>query len=182
VINLQKELIKIRKILKNHKFKKVNFKFLENYAGKFERYEKNIHENIKVSIDILIKEVLDRQTNAKFSYEWIFKNSKISYLPGKTIQEKIKLRIIDIDALFVMKAISCRSTDIRDIFMLAPKILSEKWIRSEINKRYDLGKRAKKIKSKVYSKQFKDGLQGVYGYIDKKVFDKHKKALLKIIG
>ena len=35
---------------------------------------------------------------------------------------------------------------------------------------------------KVTSKQFKDGLSGVYGYFDAKVFEKHKKTILTFLG
>ena len=37
------------------------------YAGEFLRYEKKIKKNFAVSIDILIKDILDRQTNSIFS-------------------------------------------------------------------------------------------------------------------
>ena len=44
----------------------------------------------------------------------------VKILKGKTIAEELKLRIINIDALLVMKIISYRSTDIRDLFMMFP--------------------------------------------------------------
>ena len=79
-----------------------------------------------------------------------------------------------------MKFICARATDIRDIFMLAPNVKDRKWIQNEISERYDFNNRLKRIKEKVLSKQFKDGLQGVYGIIDPKVFEKHRKALLEM--
>ena len=42
----------------------------------FKRYIKEISKDFAVSLDILIGEVLDRQTNATFSADWIFENSK----------------------------------------------------------------------------------------------------------
>ncbi|MEK6936419.1 MAG: hypothetical protein AABW67_06545 [Nanoarchaeota archaeon] len=150
------------------------------YYGNFLRLEKDIGGGIKVSIDILIKEVLDRQTNATFSADWIFENSEIKTLRGKTITEELKLRIINLDALFVLKFVSCRLTDIRDIFMLAPNIKNKGWVKQEISKKYYFDKLFLKIKEKITSKQFKDSLQGVYGIIDDKVFEKHKKAILDL--
>ena len=120
-------------------------------------------------MDVLIGEVLDRQTDATFSAEWIVEHSKIRLLKGKTILEELNVRIIDAEALFVMKFICARATDIRDIFMLAPNVKDRKWIQNEISERYDFNNRLKRIKEKVLSKQFKDGLQGVYGIIDPKV-------------
>ncbi|MEK6971093.1 MAG: hypothetical protein AABW68_05430 [archaeon] len=150
------------------------------YHGSFERYEKRIEKDFTVSMDILIGHVMDRQTDSIFSWEWIREHSAARLLRGKTIIEELKVDIIDIDALFVMKFICARATDIRDIFMLAPDIQEREWIKKEIIHRYDFDERLKWIKEKVQSKQFKDGLQGVYGIIHPRVFEKHRKALLEI--
>jgi len=166
--------------------KKINYKKEETnknkafYYGNFCRYEKDLGKGFRVSIDILIKEVLDRQTNTVFSSDWIFENSGIRILKGKTINEELKLRIINPDALMVMKIINCRSTDIRDVFMLASQIKDKKWIKEEISKRYNFDDRLSKIKEKINSKQFKDGLQGIYGIIDSKIFEKNKKIILSL--
>ncbi|MBI5881025.1 hypothetical protein HZB90_02750 [archaeon] len=79
-----------------------------------------------------------------------------------------------------MKAISCRATDIRDVFMLAPQIKDPAWIKNEINKRYDLNNRIEKIASEINSKQFRDGLQGVFGKVDDRQFEKQKERILKL--
>ncbi len=150
------------------------------YYGMFERYEKQLENDFRVSMDILIGEVLDRQTNATFSADWIFQHSNTCSLKGKTILEKLKVRIIDAEALFIMKFICARATDVRDIFMLAPNIKNKEWILQEIESRYDFKNRLKRIKEKILSKQFKDGLQGVYGMINPEVFEKHRKALLEM--
>ncbi|MBC8500591.1 MAG: nucleotidyl transferase AbiEii/AbiGii toxin family protein [Nanoarchaeota archaeon] len=148
------------------------------YKGEFMRYEKKIQKGFKVSTDILIREVLDRQTNTTFTADWISENSSVKTLKGKTITEKLKLNIINIDALIVMKSISCRNTDIRDVFMLMPKAKDKEWIKKEISSRHNFENRMSIIKKKVLSKKFKDNLQGVYGYIEPTVFEKHKKAIL----
>ena len=150
------------------------------YHGNFFRYEKIINNNFKSSIDILFNEVLDRQTNAVFNAKWVFDNSVIKLLKGKTITEELKVRIINLDALIVMKTISCRNTDIRDVFMLSTKTKNIEWIKKEVLNRYDLKDRFDKIKEKITSKKFKDDLRGVHGYIEQKAFDKNIKAILKI--
>src|SRR3990167_4321090 len=181
VVKNKDELREIKEALINFGYlKEENNKDKTSYYGDFLRLEKDLGDNIKVSIDILIKEVLDRQTNATFSADWIFNNSEIRTLRGKTISEELKLRIISLDALFVLKFVSCRLTDIRDIFMLAPNIKNKKWVKEEISKKYDFNRLYLKIKEKITSKQFKDTLQGVYGIIDDKVFEKHKKAILDL--
>jgi len=179
VVKTGSELKDIEKQLKkNNYYKKDANKVSTPYHGKFVRYEKKIKNNFNVSMDILFKDILDRQTGSSFSAEWVFENSKLIPLKGKTITEELKLRIIGIDALVVMKWTSCRLTDIRDVFMLITKIKDKEWIKNEIDKRCNFKERFKKIKSKINSSQFKDNLQGVYGHVDNELFEKHKKSLL----
>jgi hypothetical protein len=150
------------------------------YKGNFERYEKILANNFKVSIDILIGDVSDRQTGISFSGEWVFENSEIRTIKGKTITEELKLRVANPDALAVMKISSCRINDIRDVFMLALHIKDKKWVKEEISKKYNFNDRFLKLKEKINSKQFKDGLQGVFGLIDNNLFEKHRKEILDI--
>jgi len=179
-IVLKKRNDRIEKILKDQGYKLTGSEKNTVYGGEFLRFEKTLENNFKVSMDILIKEVLDRQTNVVFKADWIFKNSSLRLLKGKTITEESRLRIIDLNALVVMKFISCRNTDIRDVFMLMPKANKE-WVRKEVSARCDFMERFSKIKNKIVSEKFKDDLQGVYGYIDENVFEKHKKAILDIL-
>lgn len=178
VVRDEEELRKIIKLLNKIGYKKENIENEAQYSGNFKRFEKKIDNNFAVSMDILINNVSDRITGVAFDADWIFKNSEIKVLKGKTIIEELKLRIIDIDALLVMKIISCRSTDIRDVFMMIPNAKDKEWIKSEIAIRYELNDRISKIIEKVTSNQFKDGLSGVYGRFDLKVFEKHKKAIM----
>jgi len=176
------ELKKIGKELENNNYKKKSTDKIDlPYHGDFIRYEKNIKDDINASFDILIKSVYDRETKVSFDTEWIFDNSNLTLLRGKTIDEKLKVRIINIDALIVMKFISCRESDIRDLFMLTAKCKNPRWIKDEISKRHNFNGRSTKIKDKINSTEFRDNLQGVYGKTDDKTFEKYKKALLNMI-
>ncbi len=150
------------------------------YPSNFERYEKTLEGSFKVSFDILIKEVLDRQTGVAFTADWIFSNSEIRTLKGKTILERLEARIINIDALFVMKMISCRATDIRDLFMLAPNLRDRNFVRKEVSSRCNFNNRFKKVKEKITSKTFKDGLQGIYGILNATAFEKSTDSILRL--
>lgn len=162
---------------------KENYKLVEtSYKKGFFRYERKIGKNFKVSMDVLVGKVFDRQTNAVFSADWVFNNSSLISLKGKTINEELKLRIIDVDALIVIKIVSCRNVDIRDVFMLMPKAKDKEWIRKEISARYDFDDRFSKVRDKITSLKFKDDLQGVYGFIDEFVFERHKKAFFFGLG
>src|SRR3989344_3822051 len=178
VIKNRKELNKIEKsLLEIGYHKEKNYSDKISYKGNFQRYEKELENNFKVSIDILIEEILDRQTNAKFSAKWVFDNSALRNLQGKTINEQLKLKIINADALFAMKLISCRQTDIRDIFLLVNSVKDKEWIKKEVLQRYNLKERLSKSLSKINSKQFKDELQGIFGRVDDKIFERNKKLI-----
>lgn len=163
---------------------KLGYKMEANKAGqyyeKFVKYEKEIQKNFKVSIDILIGNVFDRHTKANFSAKWAFENSAIRLVRGKTIAKQLKIRVVNPDALIAMKFVSCRTTDIRDVFMLMPQAKDINWIKKEISNRYDFKGRFEKIRDKITSTQFKNNLQGVYGYVDESLFEKHKKAILEL--
>lgn len=177
VIKGQRELQKIEKLLLQIGYVKVNARDEVPYSGKFQRYEKEIAKNFRVSMDVLIGSVLDRQSNAEFTFDWIFENSSVKALKGKTITEQLTLRIVDLDALFVMKLLCCRLTDIRDIFLLINSIKDKSWIRKEVSERYDFENRMLKVVKEVNSMQFKDSLQGVFGLVDEKVFERNKKLI-----
>ncbi|MBI5391842.1 nucleotidyl transferase AbiEii/AbiGii toxin family protein [Candidatus Woesearchaeota archaeon] len=149
------------------------------YCGEFLRYEKTEKNTFKVSMDILIDAVTDRSSSAVFSADWIFEHSDLRLLRGKTIVEKVSLRIVNPDALIAMKTVACRNTDIRDIFMLIIQVNNFDWIQQEVQKRANFKKQAKVIREKVSSIAFKNNLQGVYGYVDEKIFEKHQKKILE---
>lgn len=176
----RKELEKIGEALLELGYQKVKDTDETSYHGNFERYEKEIVQNFRVSIDILIGEVHDRQTNVKVSADWLFSNSKLRNLKGKTISEELKLRVINPDALFVMKLLSCRLTDIRDIFLLINAVKDKEWIKKEVSARCDLKDRVSKALLQINSQQFKDNLQGVFGFVDDKVFERNKKMILEL--
>lgn len=180
VIKENAQLKEIEKCLLKRKYQKEKIDSVIQYSGSFARYVKRIANNFYVSMDILIGSVKDRMSGTLFSAGWIFQNASKRVLRGKTISQELYLRIINIDALLVMKIISCRSTDIRDVFMMMPYANDKEWIRSEVTKRYYLKDRINKIIDKISSKQFKDGLCGVYGFVDPKVFEKHKKAIVSL--
>ncbi len=173
------ETVEITKELTKLSYERAKDTDFGPYSGDFLRYEKTISKNFMVSFDILIKNVYDRQTKAMFSAEWVFKNSALRTLKGKTITGELKLRIVNPEALVVMKFVSCRNADIRDVFMLMPQVKDLEWVKKEISERVDFKDRFFKVKSKITSEQFKDNLQGVYGYIDEKLFEKHNKTILK---
>lgn len=180
VIMGKEKLFDIEKILVENKYiLRESDKTASRYYGEFVRYEKELAYQFKVSMDILVNAVLDRRSNATFTASWVFDNSKKRILRGKTINEELSIRIINQDALIAMKCVSCRSTDIRDVFMLIVHADNFAWIKEEIQKRTDFRSHAQIIREKICSSAFKNNLQGVYGYVDEKIFEKHQKKILE---
>lgn len=179
VLKEKEELRKIERVLLQDGYARVKTP-VEAYTGAFSRYEKKLMNGFTVSMDVLLGSVTDRMTGASFSASWIFNHSTKQLLKGKTITEEVRLRIIDLDALLVMKIIACRSTDVRDVFMMLPSCRNQEWILAEITARAGAQDRVQKLLEKVDSKQFKDGLAGVYGRIDQHLFDKHRKAIMRL--
>lgn len=177
VVNDEQELKKIESILLKMGYRKEHPPGEAQYAESFSRYEKRLDDGFAVSVDILIRSVADRMTGVKFAAAWVFENSAMRMLKGKTITGELQLRIINLDALLVMKIISCRSTDIRDVFMMLPNASDREWVKAQVALRYDFKNRITKMIETVTSAQFRDGLSGVYGYVDQGVFEKYKKAI-----
>ena len=174
------ELKKIGVIIQKIGSKKTGNVEAAQYSGSFARYEKKLENNFAVCIDILIHKITDRMTSSIFTADWIFKNSSIRMLKGKTIPEELKLRIINPDALVAMKIVSCRNADIRDVFMLMPQAKNSEWVKKEVSERCNFKDKFLRIKEKITSAQFKDNLQGVHGHVDRNLFEKHEKAVLGI--
>ena len=143
----------------------------------FVRLEKELLPDIIAAFDILYEEVHDRQSGATFTAEWVFPHSSLVSLPAKTFAGQMKVRVVDADALFVMKFCCARATDIRDIFMLCDKVKDWEWVRGELAARLDLAAQHRKIMQKVSGTEFRNDLGGVYGYVEPAAFGKRLKIL-----
>ena len=180
VVRDKGELAKIESLLKQLGYVKEDHTKLNlPYHKNFVRYEKTIKKDFEVSFDILIGEVMDRRTGASFSADWIFSHSSKRMLRGKTIVGQIEINVPAPDAIVAMKWVSCRINDIRDIFMLMIEVKDTKTLKEEISKRTNFSEAFKRIKEQITSEKFRNSLQGVFGYLDENVFEKHKKAILE---
>jgi len=176
------ELEEIEKVLLNRSYVKIEHPELQHYVGSFVRFEKRLENKFKVSVDVLIGAVTDRTLEAVFPAAWVFEHSGKRLLRGKTITEELTLRIINRDALIAMKITACRTTDIRDVFMMAPDSVDRKWIMAEVASRADPRERMARLIEKVSSKEFQNGLGGVFGAIDSKTLEKHRKAVSEFLS
>lgn len=170
VVSNKEEANKIKQLLEQKGYKEKEINPDIPYSGEFLCLVKKIN-NYAIPFDILIGSVIDRDTKLKFPAEWIFKNSEIRTLVGKASPIKIRLRIANPEILIIMKLAASRKSDCRDIFMLLERDIDLEYILSEL-KMYKLKNKLKRFKEYAVSNNFKDSLQGVFGKIDEKIFNK----------
>jgi len=63
------------------------------------------------------------------------------------------------------------------MFLLINSVKDIDWIKKEVVERFDFKNRFSKLIKEINSKQFKDGLQGVFGVIDNKIFERNVKLV-----
>ncbi len=153
------------------------------YGGAFVRMEKTLGNGLKASFDLLIREVYDQRTRARFSFPWIHSHSARRVLRGKTFPSPLETRIADADALVVMKLVASRKADLRDVFMLAPQTEtreSREFVRREVSQRTDWKAAIARASETILSKEFRKNVEGVYGGVDEKTFQRHVEAFRKL--
>ncbi len=170
---------KIQSLLVHDGFKKVEAGDVS--YGSYVRYGM---EGNKVSFDLLANSVVDRNTAIAFEGELFQKHSAERTTVGRAVPTRIKMRIVDPELLFVMKFVSARKQDIRDIFMLAGADLDWKLVGELISSkcgRVLIKERRESITTSVSSKGYRDSLQGPYGKIPDNRFETCKKNLVKFL-
>ena len=180
VVKDKKATVAVKKVLESKGFKEKAKGALPGYKGEFLCLATK--KPVITTFDILAGNVEDRITGTMFPAELIFKYSAKRTIFGKSSPARIETRVADPEMLFVMKAVSCRKPDMRDVFMLASTKLDKKKI-LQITKEIPILKESiEKIVSKINSKGFKDSLQGVFGMLPEKQFETSKKKLLSLLN
>lgn len=114
-----KDVKEYKKVLEREKFKLVqeSGEFPEFYKGKFIRFEKKVN-TLPVSVDLLVDMVQSRQTNAAYSFDYLWKNSEARRVIGSGVKEYAEARVADREMLIALKVNSMRKADQRDIISL----------------------------------------------------------------
>lgn len=90
--------------------------FDSTYGGRYERHVKD--GETPVSVDLLINSVQARQTNYSYSFDYVYKNSRIMEIRGWHPQHRASSRVAKKEMLVALKMHSMRAADKRDIIML----------------------------------------------------------------
>lgn len=145
--------------------------------GSYLRY---FREREKVSFDLLVNTMLDRNTGIVFEGEMFNKYSRKRVTVGRANPVRIEIRIADPEILFATKFVSARKQDIRDIFMLAGEDINWELTAMIIIEKCNgklIQERIKTISRSVQSKGYRDSLQGPFGKIPDRRFGSCKNRL-----
>jgi len=152
------------------------------YGGEFMRYEK---DELKVSFDLLIGEVLDRKTRISLPADFILNHSKERATVGRAVPDRILLRIANPEVLFILKFIASRKQDIRDMFMLSHTNLKHGLIINTLKEKMPediVNKNVAYIKDVIKNPSYRDSLQGAYGALPEGLFDSCQKKLSALLS
>jgi len=173
------KVIEIKKILVKRGFEET-----EKGDVPYGEYIRFVRKGDKVSFDLLLDSVLDRETEIVFEGEMFRKYSKERLIVGRANPIRISMRIADPELLFAMKFVSSRRQDIRDIFMLAGIELNWDLIKGIVKKKCGkelVEERVKFMKAKVISKDYRESLQGAFGKIPDKTYENCSLKLVEFL-
>lgn len=133
--------------------------------GEYIRY---VRDDERVSFDLLVGSVLDRQTGVVFEEDLFREHSARRTTVGRANPVRIELRVADPELLFAMKFVPGRRQDIRDLFMLAGEDLDWDLVADLLLERCSpevVAERADLIEETVEGEDYRDSLQGPFGKI-----------------
>jgi hypothetical protein len=182
VLKEEKTAAQIGKILRGKGFEKVREGKTTPPGGKFVVYTRGVN-GTRANFDLLLKAITDRLSGAFFEVKWIFERSKVRRVWARASPISVDIRTADPECLFIMKFLTARKQDIRDVFMLAQLDLDWEYIGtylSELPRGVVVGG-AKRCYELVKSKEFRDGLHGVFGKVEEGAFERSKRRLMRFI-
>lgn len=171
---------KIEAILKEEGFVKI-----ESGEVRYGGYVRYYREREKVSFDLLVDSVQDRETGIIFEAELIRRNSAERVTVGRTNPIRIKMRIADPEMLFAMKFVTARKQDVRDVFMLSGEGLNRDLLKRMVHEKCDdklIKKRNELIRKSVSMESYRDSIHGPYGKMPDERFNLCKNNLLDFLS
>jgi len=86
------------------------------YRGRSEKFVKDI--GVKVGIDLYINSVQSRDTGCAYSFQYLFANSEMREIRGRSLEARTSARVADKEMLIALKAQPMRPQDMGDIIAL----------------------------------------------------------------
>jgi len=88
----------------------------QTYDGKAVVYGKQV--GVRVGLDLLVNSVYSRQTKFAYPFQYLFKNSEVREIRGRSLDAKARARVASREMLLALKANPMRDQDMRDILAL----------------------------------------------------------------
>jgi len=158
--------------------------FSKFYKGRIMKFEKKV-DVLPVSADLFMDMIQARQTDAAYSFEYLWKNSEIRKVVGIGVKDYVEARVANREMLIALKINSMRIADQRDIISLCNGSIDVTKVLNHL-KRVDEEKILNHIDILVTTlekPESKDSIKGVFGISDrvyKRIMDKAKKEILSI--
>jgi hypothetical protein len=158
--------------------------FSKFYKGRIMKFEKKV-DVLPVSADLFMDMIQARQTDAAYSFEYLWKNSEIRKVFGIGVKDDVEARVANREMLIALKINSMRMADQRDIISLCSGSIDVTKVLNHL-KRVDKEKILNHIDILVTTlekPESKDSIKGVFGISDqvyKRIMDKGKKEILSI--
>jgi hypothetical protein len=158
--------------------------FSKFYKGRIMKFEKKV-DVLPVSVDLFVDMIQARQTDATYSFEYLWKNSEIRKTVGIGVKDDVEARVANREMLIALKINSMRMADQRDIISLCNGSIDVTKVLNHL-KRADKEKILNHIDILVTTlekPESKDSIKGVFGISDqvyKRIIDKAKKEILSI--
>jgi len=158
--------------------------FSRFYKGRMIRFEK-IGDGPPVRVDLFVNMIQSRQTDATYTFDYLWRNSERRNVIGYGVRESVQTRVADREMLIALKINSMRTADQRDIIALCNGEVDVKKVMRHL-------KRCPKEKILAHldilieileNPKSKDSIKGVFTISDKvykKMLDKAKKEITTI--
>lgn len=137
------------------------------YKGRFVCFRKMV-ESLPVSVDLLVGMVQCRQTDAAYSFDYVWKNSEIRMVTGFGVKASAEARVADREMLIALKINSMRMADQRDIIALCGGTVDTEKVFNHLTRgpRDKISEHIGRLLSFLQDRKSRDSLKGVFVFSD----------------
>ena len=165
----EKSFEKFSGILEKEGFSKVKDAddFALAYKGRFVSFRKMV-ESLPVSVDLLVGMVQCRQTDAAYSFDYVWKNSEIREVSGFGVKALAEARVADREMLIALKINSMRMADQRDVIALCGGTVDTEKVANHLTKgpTVKIREHIGRLLSFLQDPISRDSLKGVFVFSD----------------
>lgn len=169
IVVSEKDFKRFSDILESEGFSHVKEadEFASTYKGRFVCFKKMV-ESLPISVDLLVGMVQSRQTDAAYSFDYIWKHSETREVTGFGVKASAEARVVDREMLMALKINSMRMADQRDIIALCSGEVDTNKVAGHL-KRVSVEKiknQLEKLLTFLKEPKSRDSLKGVFVFSD----------------